>query len=209
MDHVQIESIDKAFTADDELTEQALKLLFRAEFVGCLPHRRAVTLGPEFVRSIGRCLGQARLPSARWIFVTDPRADLPASRWHVAITAMNDQIEMSPLPEGEWGPVADTLGEDLLARILGISASSVRRYQAGKRTTPQDVAERLHFLALLLADLAGSYNEYGLRRWFARPRAALDGRRPLDLLGEHFDPDGSDAQRLRELAAGLSAAGVA
>jgi len=122
---------------------------------------------------------------------------------------MNEQIEMSPVPAGEWGPAVSALSDELLGSVLGISTSSVRRYQAGSRPTPQDVAERLHFVALLLADLAGSYNDYGLRRWFTRPRAALDKRRPIDLLGDKFDPDGTEADQLRDLAASLSEAGAA
>lgn len=125
------------------------------------------------------------------------------------MTAMNEQIEMSPQPAGDWGPAAAVLGEDMLAELLGVSVSSVRRYGAGNRSTPQDVAERLHFIAMLLADLAGSYNEYGVRRWFARRRAALHGRRPVDALGEGFDPDGEQAQQVQRLAAGLVAAGAA
>jgi uncharacterized protein (DUF2384 family) len=204
----QVESIDAPFAADQSLMEQALRLLLRAEFVGCLPEHGAIRLGPDVVRAVGRCMHRSNLPSAHWWFVTGP-AELSTSRWSEALTAMNDQIEMSPLPAGEWGPAIGTLGEDLLAKILGISTSSVRRYHAGNRHTPQDIAERLHFVALLLADLAGSYNEYGLRRWFTRPRTALDNRRPVDLLGEDFDPDGHDAQQLRDLAASLSGAGAA
>jgi hypothetical protein len=37
------------------------------------------------------------------------------------------------------------------------------------------VAERLHWLAMVVADLAGSYNALGIRRWFERPRALLGG----------------------------------
>ena len=117
-------------------------------------------------------------------------------------------MEMSPQPAGEWSPVIATLGEDLLASLIGVSVSSVRRYAGATRATPQDVAERLHFLALLLADLSGSYNDFGIRRWLGRPRSSLDGRAPADLLGE-FDPDGSDAAAVAELASSLVGAGAA
>jgi len=94
--------------------------------------------------------------------------------------------------------------------LLGVSASSIRRYHVGDRATPQHVAERLHFLALLIADLAGSYNDYGIRRWFTRPRTALANRRPIDLLvAPTFDPDGDDANSLQALAASLTASGAA
>ena len=110
------------------------------------------------------------------------------------------------MPDSEWAPLTQALGEELLAQLVGISPSSLLRYAA--RATPDDVAARLHFLALLVADLAGGYNDYGVRRWFTRPRAALGGQAPRDLLGAGFDPEGADAARLRDLAAGLLGAGA-
>lgn len=112
------------------------------------------------------------------------------------------------MPQGEWPQLVATLGDLLLAEVLGVSASSVRRYAAQDRPTPQSVAVRLHFTALLVADLAGAYNEYGIRRWFTRPRSRLDGKRPVDLLGAYFDPEGADADRLRVLVDSLVFAGA-
>jgi hypothetical protein len=102
--------------------------------------------------------------------------------------------------------VIGTLGEELLAELVGVSVSSVRRYAGGSRAAPQDVAERLHFLALLIADLAGSYNDFGIRRWLNRPRTPLGGRSPASLLGE-FDPEGPDAAAVAKLAATLVGSG--
>lgn len=135
----------------------------------------------------------------RWHAQLDQR-DVFNSKLRRVLTQLNDEIEMSPRPAGEWGPVLDTLGEELTGHVLGTSPSSLRRYRSGQRDTPQDVAERLHFLALLLADLAGSYNEYGIRRWFSRPRVQLDGHTPKELLGVAFQPDGADARRIQALA---------
>jgi hypothetical protein len=101
------------------------------------------------------------------------------------------------------------LGEELLAGLVDVSAASLRRYSQGVRTTPEVVAQRLHFLALLVADLSGAYNEYGIRRWFARPRQQLGGRTPYELLEHGFDADGKPAQRVRELVDSLTAAGAA
>ena len=115
-----------------------------------------------------------------------------------AVQQINDQLEMSPQPAGEWAPVIGTLGEELLAELVGVSVSSVRRYAGGSRATPQDVAERLHFLALLIADLAGSYNDFGIRRRLNRPCTPLGGRSPANLLGE-FDPEGPAAAAVATL----------
>ena len=68
--------------------------------------------------------------------------------------------------------------DDLLAALLGVSPISVRRYAKGERRCSDAVAARLHWLALLIDQLEGTYNAYGIRRWFQRPRAALDGQPP-------------------------------
>jgi hypothetical protein len=90
-----------------------------------------------------------------------------------------------------------------LAALLGISLSSLKRYQQGDRDTPDDVAARLHFLALVVGDLAGSYNDIGIRRWFQRKRTQLDGRAPAAILDGNWDPDDPGPQRVRELARSL------
>jgi uncharacterized protein (DUF2384 family) len=60
-------------------------------------------------------------------------------------------------------------------------------------------------LARIVADLRGAYSEVGVRRWFDRPRSALGGRAPADVLAEDRDPDGEGAGRVLELARSLTA----
>lgn len=112
-------------------------------------------------------------------------------------------LEESPLPDTEWNRLLDVLERDRLARLLGISPSSTSRYARGERRTPDDVAARLHFLALVVGDLAGAYNEIGIRRWFQRDRTALDGRAPAQLLDGDWDPDDAAPRRVRALARAL------
>jgi len=112
-------------------------------------------------------------------------------------------IEESPLPDTEWPRLIEVLGRDSLAARLGVSASSVTRYEHGERHTPDEVAARLHFLALVVGDLAGAYNALGIRRWFERPRTALGGRRPAELLDGDWRPEDEGAARVRALAAAL------
>jgi hypothetical protein len=149
------------------------------------------------------------LPAAagapRWGDLAGLRDDPDA--FAAAVRRLSDQIEMSPQPSAEWTPVIDVLGEPMTARLIGSSPSSVRRYAAGTRRTPQAIAERVHFLTLLLADLAGSYNAFGMRRWLTRPRTALGGQSPADRLGT-FDPDGTAATEVADLAAALPAMGA-
>jgi hypothetical protein len=109
-------------------------------------------------------------------------------------------LEASPVPKYEWGGLARVFGPDDLAPLLTVSVSSLKRYQSGERTTPDAVAARLHFLALLVGDLAGSYNDIGIRRWFQRKRSLLEGRTPASLLKRDWDPDDEGPVRVRQLA---------
>ena len=116
---------------------------------------------------------------------------------------IDEALDQSPAPAHEWRALQHVLGLELLARLLGISPSSARRYLSGSRTTPDTVAARLHFLAFIVGDLAGAYNDIGVRRWFDRPRRRLDGSTPAETLGEHWSLDEEDPQRVRELARAL------
>ena len=119
------------------------------------------------------------------------------------LTTLIAALEQSPVPKYEWRSVSRVFEPEQLAELLDISVSSLRRYQAGERETPDDVAARLHFVALVIGDLAGAYNEIGIRRWFQRKRTQLDGRSPAALLSRNWDPDDAAPQRVRALAAAL------
>lgn len=109
-------------------------------------------------------------------------------------------LEASPLPKYEWRGLARVLAPDDLTALLDVSLSSLKRYQSGERETPDDVAARLHFLALVVGDLSGSYNDIGIRRWFHRKRTRLDGRTPASFLRHGWDPDDEGPARVRALA---------
>jgi hypothetical protein len=116
-----------------------------------------------------------------------------------------ERLEECPSPATEWQAVRDVLNDDaLLAALLGIGIASVRRYAKGDRQCSDPVAVRLHWLALLIDQLEGTYNAYGIRRWFQRPRAALDGQAPQDRLKGDWDPDDADIQPLEALAQSAS-----
>src|ERR1700722_9120740 len=109
-------------------------------------------------------------------------------------------LEASPAPRYEWAGLARVLDDEGLAGLLGVSVSSLKRYQAGERVTPDQIAARLHFLALVVGDLAGSYNDIGIRRWFHRKRTLLGGRAPAQYLSGDWDPDEAGPVRVRQLA---------
>ncbi len=224
-----IESVrDPAAGDNSELLDGLMTLLRRAEYLGLLDSdsdRRPDEFWAWLPSVVAGMIERGLPAGTRWQHLprtsewqqltTDDGTGEPTATAHRfngalsgAVEQINDQIEMSPQPAAEWAPVTATLGEDLLAQLVGVSVSSVRRYATGARSTPQDVAERLHFLALLIADLAGSYNDFGIRRWLNRPRTPLGGRSPASLLGE-FDPEGADAAAVANLASALVGAGSA
>lgn len=112
-------------------------------------------------------------------------------------------IEESPLPQHEWGPMAELLGDDLLATLVRTSASSIRRYTAGERSTPDHIADRLHALTLMCAALLGSYNDFGIRRWFRRRRSALGGASPLEVFSRDWSPSDEKVHEVGALAESL------
>ncbi len=109
-------------------------------------------------------------------------------------------LEASPVPKYEWTSLSRVLEAEQLASLVDVSLSSLKRYQSGERDTPDRIAARLHLLALLVGDLAGSYNHIGIRRWFSRPRTRLDGRSPADVLAGDWDPEDEGPARVRQLA---------
>jgi hypothetical protein len=112
-------------------------------------------------------------------------------------------LEASPVPKFEWTGLGRIFAPDDLAALMNVSLSSLKRYVSGERETPDDVAARLHFLALVVGDLAGSYNDVGIRRWFQRQRTRLAGRTPAALLKGNWDPDDEAPAQIRQLATEL------
>lgn len=112
-------------------------------------------------------------------------------------------LRESPLPAPEIGALGAILGPSTLGRMVGISDASLRRYASSSRETPDDVAQRIHFLALIVAIVRGSFNEFGVRRWFERPHPRLSGATPAARLGSDFDPDDEAATDVLGAAAAL------
>jgi len=74
----------------------------------------------------------------------------------------------------------------------------------GTRGIGHAIAARLHLLAFIVGDLAGAYNDIGVRRWFDRPRERLDGRTPAQVLGHEWSPGDDAPKRVRDLARALA-----
>lgn len=178
------------------LARTAITTLGRAAAMGLLPpHEVIETLDLEALKSMARHVGAAGVAPAATAELNGWTHGDP-HRLRTLIEEVDQALLDSPVPDREWGELLRVLGEPLLARLTGVSRSSLRRYAAGRRSTPDPVAARLHHVALIVGNLAGSYNDYGIRRWFERPRARLGGRAPRDVLKGSWSPD---AQRSRNV----------
>ena len=151
-----------------------------------------------------RDAGIARGPALRFDNVELPSVAEAEALLRFVIAA----LEASPTPRFEWPAVSRVIEVEQLASLLNVSASSLKRYASGERDTPDEVAARLHHVALIIGDLAGAYNEVGVRRWFERKRTALDGQAPAALLSGDWNPDDPQPQRVRDLARALVSLGA-
>jgi hypothetical protein len=201
MTEIQITSIDAPLNRQT-LGSRAFGLLLRATAVGLLSGRGPIVrLDLELLREIAReaaALGIGK-EAALGLLQNNPSP----SRLAQLIEQLDDALAQSPLPERELRELRRTFELDQLARLLGTSEVSLRRYLGGARKAPDALAARAHWLAMVVADLAGSYNEIGIRRWFDRPRGQLQGRSPREELGANWGPDDTSALRVRDLAAAL------
>lgn len=159
-------------------------------------------LEPEDVVRLLKRVGEAgiaRAPALRFDNVAVPSVEEAETLLRLVV----DALEASPAPNFEWPAVSRVFEAEQLAGLLNISASSFRRYASGDRETPDEVAARLHHLALVTGDLAGAYNEVGIRRWFDRRRTALGDRAPAALLAGDWNPEDAGPRQVRELAQAL------
>lgn len=204
MSKIQIETVEDPF-GDPGVARSASLLLGRAETMGLLGDLGPISrLDAPLMAAVIERLGNAGLLQ-RAVRQGSLRR-LPADSGEIAdlLREANVALEDSPLPPQEWSATRAILGDALLTRLCDISEVSLRRYASGIRPTPDPVAQRLHTLALIVADLRGAYNDYGIRRWFQRPRAQLGGRAPENILAPGWTPDNPEVTQLRELAGALT-----
>lgn len=187
--------------ATTEALQLTLEVLHRAEAMGLLRIR-----GPRddasALRQLATALRAAGIAtSAVEILTRGPAPTGTELSW--LLRSILTALEASPAPSHEWKAVMRVFPAEDLGTLLDVSPSSLKRYQSGERDTPDPVAARLHFLALVIGDLAGTYNDTGIRRWFQRRRTQLDDRAPAALLASGWDPDDDGPQRVRALARSL------
>lgn len=202
-----------AYVSPGGIAQRLAGLFNRSAAMGLLSAAAVTQMDASSVRGLLADLQQHGLAGSAGIGLA-PLLREPAPRWDAAtarqledrLDQLTQVLEDSPTPATEWPSMREVFGDEMLAALLDVSASSLRRYAAGERTTPDNTAARLHWLAMVVSDLAGGYNALGMRRWFERPRAQLAGASPRTLLCTAWQPDDAAALRVRALAAALSGA---
>ena len=190
------------------LVDPAIRLLRRALAMGLLGDTERVDrLDLELVRRIAREASAAGIGQDAAVALLQGASE--PSRLAALIERLDDSLSESPLPDRELPELLRVFGREDLAVLTGTSGVSLGRYVAGSRKWPDELATRIHWLALVLSDLAGAYNDVGARRWFERERTQLDGRSPRQVLGTEWDPASPDVERVRQLAASLAGVGAA
>lgn len=190
------------------LVDPAIGLLRRALALGLLgAGERVDRLDLELVRRIAQEAAAAGIgqDAAVALLHGGNRPD----RLAALIERLDEALRESPLPEREVPELLRVFDREDLAVLAGTSSVSMGRYLAGTRKWPDKLAARMHWLALVASDLAGAYNDFGIRRWFERERTQLGGRSPRQLLGAEWDPADPDVERVRQLAAALAGVGTA
>jgi hypothetical protein len=204
MSEIQIESVEDPFR-DPGVARSASLLLGRAETMGLIGDLGTVSrLDASLMAAVLQRLSQVGLLQRAVMRGSLKRLPTDTGSIVDLLREANAALEDSPLPPQEWSALRAILGDALLARLCRISEVSLRRYAAGTRPTPDPVAQRLHTLALIVADLRGAYNDYGVRSWFQRPRAQLSGRAPEELLATGWTPESPQVRQLRDLAGALT-----
>ena len=184
----------------------AIEVWRRAEGMGLVEANASSLDSADLTRLLQRVrdAGIARGPALHFDNVEPLSVEEAESLLRLVIAA----LDSSPAPKFEWPAVSRVIDAEQLAPLLNVSISSLKRYASGERDTPDDVAARLHHVALIVGDLAGAYNEVGVRRWFERKRTTLNGRAPAALLAGDWNPDEASPQKVRELARSLVALGA-
>ncbi len=204
MTAIHIESVSAPFDTQ-ALAQRAIHFLISADAMGLLEGLdiRALTLA-NFRSVVDRLAEQGVGQQARVALAASKEVD-----YGQVLDQLREAIELSPVPQHEWRAMSELFDAPALAQLLDVAPASIRRYRTGKRETPDLVAARLHFLAGLVGDLAGAYNDFGIRRWFERPRPQLDDHTPAQWLSPGWDPNDEGPQRVRTLAAALAGGGGA
>jgi len=199
-----IQSHSTANPLDHRVLAVAIEFILKADSMGLLAEPvDTVHLDIEGIIRAAKAvtewdIGRRIVNPERW-------RDYAANDLCVKLKQLSEILEESTHPETEWQRLRALLTDDLIAKMTAVSEQSIRRYASGERPTPDEVAARLHWLALTAGDLQGAYNDDGVRNWFQRPRKSFGERSPLVILGgRSWTPSDDDALRIRKFARDLT-----
>jgi uncharacterized protein (DUF2384 family) len=118
-----------------------------------------------------------------------------------ALTALAEgesvAADRDPKEVARWLLRNAEVSQSEVARLLGTPVRTLQRWVSDAPTAPSGVdAARLRLLAQLIVQLRHIFSPAGTVRWLRSPNGHLDGRSPVDVLGE--EPD--QAAMLVELA---------
>jgi hypothetical protein len=198
---VRVETISKPFD-DPRVGLPTIALFERADAMGLLTGEDVRKLDASTFKRVATRLADHGIAVGLAPLVG--RAASDPERLRVIVERLAESLEGSPIPSEEVRSLAESLEVPLLARLVGVSPVTVGRWIRGERRPGDLHGARVHWLSAVVADLRTAYNDRGVRRWFLRPRAQLDGRSPVETLGGTWDPDGPEATRVRRLAAWLT-----
>jgi hypothetical protein len=203
MSNIHITSVLPPFE-EEQLYPRATRFLRRADAMGLLDEP-IQQLSSEVVRRVARILSKRGLASDLAARLTTATSRDEFVRYlDAALLALDE----SPVPEAELAKLDSTLGHELLIELLHISAASLQRYQSGDRDAPDAVADRAHYLTSVIAALEGTYNDFGVRRWFGRPRSAFNGRTARQVLSRRWTPSDESARSVLAAAESLQDLGA-
>ena len=90
-----------------------------------------------------------------------------------------------------------------LAARTGFTKPEIIRLAGGHAGNLDETQARLQTLIQIVDALEGGYNRDGIRRWFSRPRANLQGRAPEDVLKHKWSPQDADIRVIQAMARSL------
>ena len=208
MDIIWIMSIIRSSPASNPLDNRvlalAIDLVLKAESMGVLI-TPVDTLKLDLEALIGVVRDITSLGIGLKVVINPDRwREYSADDLCTKIRTLSQILEESPQPATEWKKLRELFSDEMLSDILVVSEQSIRRYATKERTTPDEVALRLHWLALVVGDLHGAYNSDGVRKWFIRPRKSFGNSTPLAMLvGHNWTPTDKDAVNIRNFAHSL------
>ncbi|MGA3058456.1 MAG: hypothetical protein ABSE70_10560 [Candidatus Limnocylindrales bacterium] len=204
---VRIATVDAPLNGP-ALLAPAVGLVRRALALGLLADQPQINrLDLDLVRDIAREASRAGVGQDAALGIL--QGENTPERLRLLIGRLDGALAESAMPDRELRGLLGVFDLDGLATLLGTSAMSLRRYLAGTRAMPDMLAARTHWLALVVADLAGAYNAFGIRRWFDRPRPQLGGRPPREAMGAGWTPESVGAAQVAALAGALAGVGAA